>query len=510
MQRLFRVALLALLTAAFGQRLDAQELPAALSITVRDIYGRLLSEARVTAGTAGTLLTDSTGYVAIAAIRAGPIRILVRHIGNDRADTTLALLPGERRDVVLTLQSYEAGNARRTREAGGDFTTDSVALGRVHMDTIGWFTFSRFSARLLDRLVRERTTMISTMVSGYSAGQALSLASLGARGETATQILASLGAIGLTGDSLAQLNQRFSLSLRDRRDVTLKVANAIWVDSTQQLTAAFKHRIAVMNPIPVQSVRLDSDAGVARINAWANDATEGKISEIVARPLMNRTKFFIANAIYLKAAWLEPFEKSLTKPRPFHSADGSIVQVPTMHDTRYLAYRRDSGWQAVRLPFRSGLTAIYVILPDSGRPIAPILARFARVGLEMPVATAAPREVELCMPQLHLDQELNLIPSMKRLGVVRAFDRDRADFTELLVLQPSEVASVNLFTQHVVLDLDEEGAVAVAVSALGGVSITSYVEKPPPIRFFVDRPFLFVIQDERTHTALFTGYIAKP
>ena len=58
-------------------------------------------------------------------------------------------------------------------------------------------------------------------------------------------------------------------------------------------------------------------------------------------------------------------------------------------------------------------------------------------------------------------------------------------------------------------DVDEKGTEAAAVTALAfEVVITS--AGPPPIKFFVDRPFLFAVRDEKTGTLLFVGLIASP
>src|SRR5207249_2997192 len=104
------------------------------------------------------------------------------------------------------------------------------------------------------------------------------------------------------------------------------------------------------------------------------------------------------------------------------------------------------------------------------------------------------------------------------------FDSTRADFGGLVVPRPDRPppcpplsSGVHLeactrhriseAAQHVFLDVDEKGTEAAAITSIGfGVRITS--APPPPIRFFVDRPFLFALRDEKTGTFLFVGFIA--
>jgi serine protease inhibitor len=490
--------------------LSGQTAPATLIVTLRDSAGRALPMAMLCLAPGGCSTADTAGVSVRSITGGGQIRMRARRLGLAPADTTVTIAPGERRELTLVLESQAAQYARLRAQAGPDYTIDSIAGGLIHGDTAGWFTFSDYSTRLLSALVATRTPRQSTMVSGYSAGQALSLALLGARGKTAIEMQRAIGASGLTVDSLALLNQRFTNSLRERKDVTLLVANAIFVDSSRALTPDFARRLDRFAPGVVQRVRLDRPSGVDRINQWAAHATDSMIPDLIKSPLDSQTKFLITNAIYLKAAWLTPFEKSRTRLRAFRTASGADVQAPTMHDTRYLPYRRGANWQAIRLPFRSGLTALYVILPDSGAAIAPLLAQFSDSGLPLPAATGTVREIALRLPTLHLKHTLDLIDPMRELGMREAFEPALADFRGLLVLDPRDLSYINRLKQRVLLDLDEEGAVAVAVTDLGGVIITSSSPKPPPIQFFVDRPFLFLIRDERTQTALFSGYIASP
>ncbi len=62
---------------------------------------------------------------------------------------------------------------------------------------------------------------------------------------------------------------------------------------------------------------------------------------------------------------------------------------------------------------------------------------------------------------------------------------------------------------HAYLDVDERGTEAAALTALA-FEVVITPAGPPPIKFFVDRPFLFAVRDEKTGTLLFVGLIASP
>src|SRR5205814_7621859 len=96
-------------------------------------------------------------------------------------------------------------------------------------------------------------------------------------------------------------------ALNGRTDVTLEVANAIWVDTRVTLSPPFRSAAATWRAA-VSSLVLTSHAALAPINHWADSVTHGKITSILADSLPDSTRLFIANAVYFKGKWLDPFE----------------------------------------------------------------------------------------------------------------------------------------------------------------------------------------------------------
>jgi serpin B len=250
--------------------------------------------------------------------------------------------------------------------------------------------------------------------------------------------------------------------------------------------------------------------GVDRINRWADSMTVGKIPIIYAAPLDSATKLAITNAVYIKAAWLVPFDTAATRDRPFVEGDGLRVEIPTMELTADLAYRTGTRYQSVRLPFRAGLTSLYVFLPDSGVSAADLLSELPVGRWPLPDPVHDLRAVHLQLPRLHIQDTINLVPPLSAMGMGTAFDGHRADFSRMFDLRPNENASIGSASQRVTLDLDEEGAVAAAVTAIEMLVVTGVMEVPRPVQFLVNRPFLFLLRDERSGSALFVGHVAHP
>lgn len=103
-----------------------------------------------------------------------------------------------------------------------------------------------------------------------------------------------------------------------------------------------------------------------------------------------------------------------------------------------------------------------------------------------------------------MNYEKDLIKDMKALGMVDAFDTDKADLSGI---SADEDLYVSLLKQVTYIDVNEEGTEAAAVT-IGGDMVSS----PGPaavIPFYVNRPFAFLIQEKSTGVILFMGKVTE-
>src|SRR5262249_48999165 len=120
------------------------------------------------------------------------------------------------------------------------------------------------------------------------------------------------------------------------------------------------------------------------------------------------TASVIANAIYLKATWLEPFEPADTRQEPFQLADGSTIEAPMMRPRRgAFRYASGPGWQAVELPYAGSELVMWLLVPDRDQRPDHLLTCWRR-------ARPAPR------PPRGLRRRLRLRPPTLLVGPARA------------------------------------------------------------------------------------------
>jgi serpin B len=362
-----------------------------------------------------------------------------------------------------------------------------------------------------------------TVFSPASVAGALRMALSGARGQTAAELARALHLDGSPGPDVAASGLHLALSGQRPADghagsadgearggpgeaVTLRAPNMVWVQSGLALRAEFTARLSrAAAALAEADFATAPEAARAEINRVIAAQTEGKITGLLPPAAVDPlTRLVLASAVYLKAAWAQPFPESATADAPFYpeGPDRPALTVPMMRRTGPLAYLRGDGYQAVLLPYRDIGLAMAVVLPDG--PMAALRPKAAAAGLSGLLAGASRHRVALSLPRFRLEASFDLIPVLRRLGVTAAFG-NRADFggiTDTVALKIGAVAH----KAHI--DVDEHGTEAAAATAVLAVALSAFAT--PPVTMTVDRPFLFAIVDTGTGLPLFLGQLSRP
>jgi serpin B len=104
---------------------------------------------------------------------------------------------------------------------------------------------------------------------------------------------------------------------------------------------------------------------------------------------------------------------------------------------------------------------------------------------------------------------LDAVPALRALGVIDAFDKERADFSR--ALDPTGARRwIGSVEQRARMRVDEEGTVAVAVTTVTLQAIAQSAGPRTPLLVRVDRPFLFAIRHRPTGMLLFLGRVDDP
>jgi serpin B len=364
-----------------------------------------------------------------------------------------------------------------------------------------------FGADMYQVLTENRADAV---FSPASVAGALRMALCGARGRTASELASALHLNG-SPEAAAEGWQALSAVLRDVTaggSVTFRAPNILWVQSGLPLLPDFTARLADTAAAAVADADFVAAPAAAReeINRVIAEQTEGKITGLLPPSAVDTaTRLLLTSAIYLKAAWAEPFPGTATRDEPFYpdGPDRPSLAVPMMHGAAARAYLHGDGYQAVVLPYRGTSLAMAVVLPDGA--LAALRPKIAAGGLRGMLAGAARHQVTLSLPRFRLETAVNLVPALRQLGVTAAFTRD-ADFSGITAAQRLRIGAV---VHEAYVDVDEQGTEAAAATAIT-FRPTAAFRPPPPVTMVVDRPFLFAIMDSRTGLPLFLGQVSHP
>lgn len=327
---------------------------------------------------------------------------------------------------------------------------------------------------------------------------------LGASGPERAEAFGALQAAVLAYDGDPAIVQEDELP----EEPVLHLANRIALDEDFEtlVSSEFLDSLARNFDAGTAVADLGSDSGKEVLDAWVEEHTGGLIEESAIEPDENLA-LVLQNAILLAARWQSPFEESDTHAVPFTTGTGEEIEIERMHQAVVLTYAEDDQGQAIRLPYTAGF-AMDVYLPPMGSDPAELDASVWDE-LESAVDNDQQTEVNVGLPLLELQTELGLTGPLSQLGLGDLFDDETADLTGITQhAGDGEELFVGQAEHQAVLNVDEEGTVAAAVTELG-IGVTS-APAPPEAEMLIDRPYLLRIVHTETGWPLFLAVINDP
>ena len=367
----------------------------------------------------------------------------------------------------------------------------------------------------------------NAIYSPLSLWSALVLCTQCAQGESRAQLLSALhygDAEGLT----ALLREVWTMLYTDDGRDALTLANSVWLNDAAQghyvqdtLDVLAKDCFSGVYSVPMGTGEADR-----AITDWTAEQTNGLIGS--SGPVVETdelTLAVLASSLYYRAGWENEFLEDFTEEDTFTAANGAESQVDFMHKTvDGLFLKRDgyevdypdgsfsvrNGYQAAYLPTRLG--EMVFVLPDEGVTPESLLEdpdflenlTFVDENWEHADPTTAAHwgEVQWSVPKFDVSSNLDLLDTLKKLGVTDLLDPDKSDLSNLTDI-PAYLSNA---LQLARVKVDEEGVEAAAVTILmmdTGAAIPP--EDPEVCVMDLDRPFLFVVRSQ--DLPLFVGVV---
>lgn len=343
----------------------------------------------------------------------------------------------------------------------------------------------------------------NTIYSPLSIKYALNLLNEGANGNTKTQI--------------EKVIKNLKLTPYKNIDNVLSFANGVYIRDSYSKDVKSDYINSVKNKYNAE-IKYDQFKNASNINKWIEEKTFGKIKNMISDNIVTNpnTKMILLNALAIDMEWETPFEREGTSSKEFNLADGNKMNAATMFletTSKSISYYKDSDITSIQMDLKkydNTELEFIAIMPEKNlddyvkkttiKDINKILENSKK-------ASDAGTKVIIRIPRFSFNYELKLKEDLVKLGIEDAFDRQKADFTNMTDDIQGLYVSDALHNANI--DFSEKGIKAAAATAMVMLAKASRPTKEP-IRIEIDKPFLCMIKDKNTDEVWFVGTVYEP
>lgn len=358
---------------------------------------------------------------------------------------------------------------------------------------------ARAQTRLALSLLDERPRDENALIGAYGLNALLTMLALAGDEATERAVYATLGLEGERRDvqqAFNTLDQTLASRGAERVEneplpFVLRNERALFVRPDFPVRGALLDDLARWHGAGAHEVDLSRPEGIAAVNAWFDERTEGAIPSVLGAPIPDARATWV-DATYFSAMWALPFSPENTTDLPFRAVDGEVT-VPTMRGRPGSRFAAGAGWRAAHLPYGGGDVAMWIVLPDD-----PDGFHLDDVTLQLVELRFEPIEVVVFLPRFTVEAQLDELEhdlEARGLPITGPWSR--------LSTEDTFVASTG---QRATIRVDERGTIAASATYV----ISSGISVPRIEELVVDRPFYFVIRDLPTGATLFVGRVVDP
>jgi serpin B len=381
-----------------------------------------------------------------------------------------------------------------------------LACGVAGADDVG-MGLNRFSASVYEQAAKGGGNLV---LSPFSISNALSMAMVGARGQTLAEMEKVLGQRSGDPKYHEQLQAIVEQILKASNGGgnQLLSANRLWLQQDFKTLAPFRDTLLNVYRAPAAPVDFEHNAEAARaaINAWTDEHTKGKIHDLFGPGTLDgRTRLVLSSAVYFYGKWEHAFSRVETRPEEFHPASGAAEQVDFMHQTGRFGYAETPAGQLLEMRYAGTGLAFDVLLPKKDAPGDTLEAGLNPDRLAGWLGALQNRSVQVVLPKFRVEYRTSLIPVLAALGMREAFS-PTANFSGIDDRRDLQISQV---VHKAFIDVAEEGTEAAAATGIG-VALVAMVRPSETPVFRADRPFVFQIRDTKSGLVLFTGRVMDP
>ncbi len=286
----------------------------------------------------------------------------------------------------------------------------------------------------------------------------------------------------------------------------LTIANSLWLNKKVEFISSTMEFLADNYKTSSYIGEMGSEEFDKAFQTWINEQTGGLLSDQVSTLKMDPIDvMMLVSTVYFKEKWDSEFSENLNSDEVFYSPDGE-TECEFMNQKMSCNYYYSDNFSAVSKDF-VGRSKMYFILPDEGILPKELLQDAKTKQFIVKGGSSCESKfltVNLSVPKFDVSSDIDLVKSMKIMGIEDVFDPDVSDFSPMM--NNSKGAFLGRAKHASRVTIDEEGCAAASyvVMTMCGAAMPPEEE----IDFVLDRPFLFVISTAED-LPLYIGVIYK-
>jgi serine protease inhibitor len=290
-----------------------------------------------------------------------------------------------------------------------------------------------------------------------------------------------------------------SASRNENREILL--ANSIWMSKQFAVKDNYLQNLQKYFQTSPYSVDFGQANAVKQINDWANEATKGKIPQLVEN-LSAEMQMALINAIYFKDAWKTEFNPAQTHDEYFKVLDGEPEIVKFMQNKGEYRFWENAQVQCLEMPYKDEKFSMLFILPASGefKNIEKQLTDNQWNSWLTQLSSTMIDAVKI--PRFKFESAIPAKDILVAMGARNIFLGGLGNIAEGKLL-------VSDVKHKAVIEISEKGTEAAALTM---ISVERSIHKIEHFHktFIADRPFMFMIRENQSNTILFMGKVMNP
>ena len=283
---------------------------------------------------------------------------------------------------------------------------------------------------------------------------------------------------------------------------TFGQANAVWVPRDHPIVEQYVSGIktGLATELYAADFKNMRDAAATAVNAWGRDITGKRMTSIIAEPydvsLPGDISIVTTGVACASPRLAAPFNRQLSGINKFQLASGETIDVQMMHQVGSCMGLGMPTLQILVMPCVEDNLWFVVLLPATGQ-LETLERSMTPTFLSQWFGQLQPMVVDVLLPKIQLTNSLDLTETLGNLGL-QTIATENAELTNMSQAVENGPLKLSKFLHATQITLVEQA------------DIPQQQVPQATAKFYVNRPFVFLVWNIQTGTPLVIGRITDP